>query len=58
MKLFNRHLKCPWCKKGEVLANGNADVEISVQCTKCGRYFTGNLKTLQTEKSKACRRAS
>ena len=58
MKPFDRHLNCPWCHKGEVLANGLADVEVSAQCPKCERFFTGNLKTLETKKSKACKRAS
>lgn len=50
------HLKCPWCEKGEILASGRASVEISAQCPKCHKFFIGNLYTLRTEKSKACRR--
>lgn len=51
------HLKCPWCEKGEILANGRAKVIISAQCPKCHKFFVGDLYTLRTEKSKACRRA-
>lgn len=56
MSNFTRHLLCPWCKKGEALVDGRAKVTISVQCSKCGRIFTGDLDTLRTEKSNACRR--
>lgn len=56
MNNFTRHLLCPWCKKGETLADGKAKVTISVQCPKCGRFFLGDLDTLKTEKTKACRR--
>ena len=47
---FTRHLKCPWCNKGEALANVKAKVIISVQCGKCGHVFFGDLDTLKTEK--------
>lgn len=45
---FTRHLKCPWCNKGEALADGKAKVTISVQCGKCGHVFYGDLDTLKT----------
>ena len=54
--LFNRYLKCPWCRDGEVLADGKAKVRISVQCPKCHKFFTGSLDTLITERSAACKR--
>ena len=53
---FTRHLKCPWCNKGEALADGKAKVTISIQCGKCGHVFYGDLDTLKTEKGVAQRR--
>lgn len=55
--LFHRHLVCPWCKKGEVLADGKAKVTVSVMCPKCKRFFQGDLDTLKTEKAVAQRRS-
>lgn len=54
---FNRHLICPWCKKGEVLADGKAKVTVSVMCPKCNRFFWGDLDTLKTDKATAQRRS-
>ena len=54
---FNRHLICPWCKKGEVLADGKAKVTVSVMWPKCKRFFWGDLDTLKTEKANAQRRS-
>ena len=48
---FNRHLICPGCKKGEVLADGKAKVTVSVMCPKCKRFFWGDLDTLKTERA-------
>jgi len=56
--VFNRHLICPWCLKGEALADGKAQVTISIQCPRCGKVFLGDLDTLKTEKGKACKRAN
>ena len=50
---FTRHLICPWCQKGEVLADGKAKVTVSVMCPKCKRFFWGDLDTLKTEKANA-----
>ncbi len=53
---FNRHLICPWCKKGEALADGKAKVTISVMCPKCNHFFWADLDTLETERATAQRR--
>lgn len=53
---FDRHLICPWCSKGEVLADGKAKVTVSVMCPKCRHFFTGDLDTLKTEKAVAQKR--
>lgn len=53
---FTRHLVCPWCSKGEVLANGKAQVTISTQCPRCRRFFRADLDTLKTECAQPQRR--
>lgn len=53
---MNKHLICPWCGKGETLADGTAKITISVQCSKCGRVYTGDLDTMKTERSAAQKR--
>ncbi|MEG1640045.1 MAG: hypothetical protein RR867_07380 [Ruthenibacterium sp.] len=53
--VFSRHLVCPWCSKGEVLADAKGKITISAQCPKCRRFFTGSLDTLKTERSTACK---
>lgn len=54
--VFNRHLICPICKKGEVLADGKAKVTISVMCPKCKNFFLADLDTTKTERATAQRR--
>lgn len=53
---FENAYICPWCLKGEVLSDGRASVQISVQCPKCSRVFIGNLDTGETTRSKARQR--
>lgn len=53
---FNRHFPCPWCKKGEALADGKGKVTISLVCPKCERVYLVDLDTGKTERSTACRR--
>lgn len=53
---FFVHLLCPWCHKGEVLSDGKAKITISVCCPICGRYYTGDLDAIKTERSAACKR--
>jgi phage FluMu protein Com len=53
---YNRKLVCPWCNKGEVLADGKAKVTLSIMCPKCSRFFTGDLDTLKTERAVAQKR--
>ena len=53
---FTREMKCPWCGKGKTLADGRAQINLSLVCPRCGRYFIGNLDNLRTERSSAVRR--
>lgn len=53
---FDRHLNCPWCNKGEVLADGKAKVTVSVMCPKCKHFFWADLDNLKTERANACKR--
>ena len=38
---FKHHLTCPWCGKGEVLADGFGKLTISVQCPRCKNFYLG-----------------
>lgn len=53
---FHIHLICPYCHKGEALADGKAKVTLSIRCPKCGRFYTADLDTMQTEPSQPLRR--
>ena len=50
------HLKCPWCGKGETLADGRGKVTISVQCRKCGNTYLADLDLAVTERATPQRR--
>ncbi len=54
---YSLRLICPWCQKGAVLTQGRANVRISVQCSKCGRFYSADLNTMETQRTSACRRA-
>ena len=54
--VFKHHLVCPWCKKGETLADAKGKVTISVACPKCHRYYLADLDTGQTERSMPCKK--
>lgn len=56
MKNYTIHLVCPYCRKGEALADGRAKVTLSIMCPKCGVFYTADLDTMKTERAKACRR--
>lgn len=53
---FKHHLTCPWCGKGEVLADGFGKLTISVQCPRCKNFYLGDLDTLRTTKTQPQRR--
>lgn len=50
-KTFKYHLHCPWCRKGETLADGRAKVTISVHCEKCNRIYHADLDSMTTERA-------
>ena len=50
------HLRCPWCGKGETLADGRGKVTISVQCGKCNSTYLADLDTMSTMRTKPQRR--
>lgn len=56
MRNYTIHLVCPYCHKGEALADGRAKVTLSIMCPKCGGFYTADLDTMKTERAKACRR--
>jgi uncharacterized Zn finger protein len=46
-------ISCPWCDKGETLADKTADIKISCQCPKCGNFYQIDLKNQRSLKAKA-----
>ena len=50
------HLGCPWCGKGETLADGRGKITISVQCRKCGFTYLADLDRAATERATPQRR--
>lgn len=53
---YTRRLVCPWCRAGEIIADRKVKASISVQCSKCHKFYVGDLDTLKTERSNACKR--
>lgn len=53
---FKHHLTCPWCGKGEVLADGIGKLTISVQCPRCKNFYLGDLDTFRTIRTQPQRR--
>ena len=50
-RVMTYHLTCPWCGKGETLADRRAKVTISCCCPKCGRTYRADLDEMMTERS-------
>jgi hypothetical protein len=42
---FPISVSCPWCKKGETLADKPADINVSCQCHHCGNFYNIDFKT-------------
>lgn len=53
---FTQHLICPWCAKGEILADAKSVVTISAQCPRCKHFFRADLDSLKTERAQPQRR--
>lgn len=49
-------VQCPWCEKGETLADRTADIRISCQCSKCSNFYHVDFATMRVEKARANRR--
>ena len=41
---------CPWCKKGETLADNTANIRISCRCPVCGNYYRIDCNTMRVGK--------
>ena len=52
MDAFKQKCECPWCGKSRILMTGTADQKISTQCPKCKNYYTADLRTCTTTKSR------
>ena len=40
-------VSCPWCKRGETLADKPAEINVSCQCNRCGNYYHIDFNTLR-----------
>ena len=38
---------CPWCRKGETLADTTADIRVSCCCSCCGRFYRIDFRTMR-----------
>ena len=45
-------VSCPWCERGETLANKPADINISCQCHRCGNCYHIDFNTGRAVKAK------
>jgi hypothetical protein len=52
-KQFLIAVSCPWCEKGETLADKPADINISCQCPKSGNFYQIDFKYQRAAKVKA-----
>lgn len=55
-RTFTQRLICPWCAKGEILADGKSAVTISAQCPRCKHIFWADLNSLKTERAQPQKR--
>lgn len=51
MGIYNINIPCPWCGRGETLADKPATVRISCRCHECGRFYNINLENQRAEKA-------
>ena len=44
---------CPWCRKGETLADASADIRVSCSCRICGKFYRIDFNTMCAVKIRA-----
>lgn len=49
-------IQCPWCEKGETLADRKADIRISCQCSKCFNFYHVDFANMKVDKARATKR--
>ena len=47
---FCKHAYCPWCGRGQTLADTTARIRISTQCARCGHLYMIDCQTMRTFK--------
>ena len=50
--LYTISVSCPWCGRGETLADKNADINVSCRCHQCGNPYQVNFQTMRVTKGK------
>ena len=48
---FPISVSCPWCERGETLADNPATVYISCRCYECGKFYDIDLKNKRALKA-------
>lgn len=43
---------CPWCGRGETLADTTADIRVSCHCSVCGKYYRVDFNNMRVSKIK------
>lgn len=45
---FTIHLYCPWCKKGEIIADNRVKIKVSAKCHICNNTYIADLYDMET----------
>lgn len=48
---FPISVPCPWCGRGETLADKAAEIHISCQCNRCGNYYHVDFNSLRAARA-------
>ena len=49
---YSVHIKCPFCRKGEIRISNRAKIEVSTVCPICQNLFYANLYTIKAFRPK------
>jgi len=50
---FSNEVRCPWCHKGKMLADGFSNIRVSNICNRCNQGYTANFKDGTAVKGRA-----
>ena len=52
-QIMDLTIACPWCGRGETLADQRADIRITCRCNNCQRFYSIDFQTLRAKRTKA-----